>query len=58
MAPMSIEVPDKPMRRTNFYLPESLRREFKAECAKAGRDMSDVLRELINRWLMERKGRA
>ena len=55
---MSIEVPDKPMKRTNFYLPESLRREFKAESAKAGRDMSDVLRELINRWLMERKGRA
>jgi Arc/MetJ-type ribon-helix-helix transcriptional regulator len=45
----------KPMTRTNFYLPEETRRKLKAQCALEGRDMSDVVRELINRWLRERE---
>jgi predicted DNA-binding protein len=34
-------------------VPESLRARFKATCALEGRDMSDVLRELIEGWLEE-----
>jgi hypothetical protein len=32
-------------------VPESLRARFKSTCALEGRDMSDVLRELIEGWL-------
>jgi predicted DNA-binding protein len=34
-------------------VPESLRARFKATCALEGRDMSDVLKELIENWLEE-----
>lgn len=34
-------------------VPESLRARFKATCALEGRDMSDVLKELIEKWLEE-----
>lgn len=34
-------------------VPESVRARFKATCALQGRDMSDVLKELIEKWLVE-----
>jgi hypothetical protein len=34
-------------------VPESVRARFKASCALQGRDMSEVLEELIKRWLEE-----
>jgi predicted DNA-binding protein len=34
-------------------VPESVRARFKATCALEGRDMSDVLKELIENWLEE-----
>ncbi len=34
-------------------VPESVRARFKATCALEGRDMSEVLRELIEQWLQE-----
>ena len=34
-------------------VPESVRARFKAACALQSRDMSEVLEELINRWLEE-----
>ncbi len=34
-------------------VPESVRARFKAVCALEGRDMSDVLNELIEKWLAE-----
>ena len=34
-------------------VPESVRARFKATCALEGRDMSEVLRELIEKWLQE-----
>ncbi len=34
-------------------VPESVRARFKATCALQGRDMSDVLKELIEKWLAE-----
>ncbi len=34
-------------------VPESVRARFKATCALEGRDMSEVLRELIEQWLEE-----
>lgn len=32
-------------------VPESVRARFKANCALQRRDMSEVLEELINKWL-------
>ncbi|MBF2016359.1 MAG: ParG [Rivularia sp. T60_A2020_040] len=32
-------------------VPESLRARFKAMCALKGRDMGDVLKELVEKWL-------
>ena len=34
-------------------VPESVRARFKAACALQSRDMSEVLEELINKWLEE-----
>ena len=34
-------------------VPESVRARFKASCALQGRDMSEVLEELINNWLRD-----
>ncbi|MGQ4648145.1 plasmid partition protein ParG [Lyngbya aestuarii] len=36
-------------------VPESLRVRFKATCALEGRDMGDVLKELIENWLEEKE---
>jgi len=34
-------------------VPDLIRARFKATCALQGRDMSDVLKELIEKWLAE-----
>lgn len=34
-------------------VPEVVRARFKATCALEGRDMGDVLQELIEKWLEE-----
>ena len=36
-------------------VPESVRARFKATCALEGRDMGNVLKELIEKWLEERE---
>ncbi|GET43392.1 plasmid partition protein ParG [Microseira wollei NIES-4236] len=39
-------------------VPESVRARFKATCALRGRDMSDVLRELVEQWLADHETSA
>jgi hypothetical protein len=39
-------------------VPESVRARFKATCALRGRDMSDVLRELVEKWLADNETSA
>lgn len=34
-------------------VPQSIRARFKATCALRDRDMSDVLKELVEKWLIE-----
>jgi hypothetical protein len=34
-------------------VPEVIRARFKATCALKGRDMGDVLRELVEQWLTD-----
>lgn len=34
-------------------VPETVRARFKATCALLGRDMGEVLRELVEQWLVE-----
>jgi hypothetical protein len=34
-------------------VPESMKARFKATCALRGRDLGDVLQELIEKWLEE-----
>jgi predicted DNA-binding protein len=41
--------------KTTFYLPTSLLREFKAECAKQGRTMTAVVRDLVEKWIQEQQ---
>jgi Arc/MetJ-type ribon-helix-helix transcriptional regulator len=43
------------MQRTTFYIPKAQYTEFHKACIDAHRPMSDVVRELINRWLQEQK---
>ena len=40
--------------QVNFLLPEDLRREFKARAVIDGRDMSDIIEELIREYLKRR----
>jgi hypothetical protein len=46
------EEPEKPVF-IRGRVPESVRARFKASCALQGRDMSEVMEELINKWLEE-----
>lgn len=39
-------------------VPEAVRARFKATCALRGRDMSDVLRELVEKWLADNETSA
>jgi len=41
--------------QVTFRVAESTARQFKAYCALEGRDQSDVFRELVRRWIMERQ---
>lgn len=36
------------------FVPESLRNDFKSVCAKEGKNMSDVLTEFIQKYVIER----
>ncbi|CBN56625.1 MULTISPECIES: plasmid partition protein ParG [Kamptonema] len=50
------ETPEKPVF-IRGRVPESVRARFKASCALEGRDMSEVLEELITNWLREHEPR-
>jgi hypothetical protein len=39
----------------NAYVPSKVKQEFKLECLKAGKTMSDVIEELVAGWLKDRK---
>lgn len=41
--------------RLSVRVPLGMRREFKVETARAGLDMSQLVREWIGAWLEERK---
>ena len=45
------------MKRTTIYIPRPLYADFHKSCIDANRPMSDVIRELINRWLKEQQGK-
>jgi ParG len=47
-----VSEPEKPVF-VRGRVPESVRARFKASCALQGRDMSEVLEELIKKWLEE-----
>jgi hypothetical protein len=39
----------------NGYIPRTLKREFKLACTAIDRTMSEVLTELVEKWLEEQK---
>ncbi len=43
------------MKRLNIHLTDSEHKRFKVACAKQGREMSDVLRELMTEFLQKSK---
>ena len=43
------------MKQIGVHVEESLHRAFKVACVQEGKDMSEILRELIECWLIERK---
>ena len=47
---------EEPKAVTSIKVRPTLWREFKAQCAKEGLKMADVLEQLILGWLMWRKG--
>ena len=44
--------------KQTFLFEEDLKRKFKSECSRQGRDMTEVLHELVRRWLAEQKQRV
>lgn len=42
------------VQRTTLYLPKTLHRKFKAAAVKEDREMSEIMEELIQRWLESR----
>jgi uncharacterized protein YbaP (TraB family) len=42
------------LSQINAYVPVAIKQEFKLECLKAGKTMSDVIEELVTNWLKER----
>lgn len=40
-----------------FYLDEALHLEFKLRCVASGRNMSDVVQELVRAWVKEPRPR-
>jgi hypothetical protein len=43
------------LRKMAFYLDEDVARRFKVQCVLEGRDMSEVLGELVAKYLRERR---
>lgn len=46
---------DPNYQRTTIYLPKAMHRKLKAASAEEGREMSNVIEELIQQWLDQRK---
>jgi predicted DNA-binding protein (UPF0278 family) len=42
------------LSQINAYVPTEIKQEFKLECLKAGKTMSDVIEELVADWLKKR----
>jgi hypothetical protein len=42
------------LSQINAYVPVEVKQEFKLECLKAGKTMSDVIEELVREWIDER----
>lgn len=42
-------------QRTTVYLPKDIHREFKMAALEDGEEMSDIVEQLISRWLRERQ---
>jgi hypothetical protein len=42
------------LSQINAYVPAKVKQEFKLECLKAGKTMSDVIEELVGDWLKKR----
>jgi hypothetical protein len=42
------------LTQINAYVPSEIKQEFKLECLKAGKTMSDVIEELVSGWLEKR----
>ena len=53
----SLEYNVNMMKRLNIHLTDAEHKRFKLACVKAVREMSDVLRELIEQWLSSQKGK-
>ncbi len=45
------------IKRLNVKLTEADHKRFKLACVKAGREMSDVLRELVEQFVKKPKGK-
>lgn len=47
-----------PMKKATFRVSEAMWREFRSYCVRNGRQTSEVLRELINRYIIEHRGKG
>jgi len=43
--------------KTSFDLPKELLQKFKTTCAKVDRYMNEVVRELMNKWLIQQQNK-
>jgi len=43
--------------KTSFDLPKQLHKKFKSVCAAIDRNMNEVVRELMNKWLIKEQNK-
>ena len=43
--------------RTSFDIPKELHKKFKGVCHNKDRNMNEVIREIMNKWLMEQENK-
>ena len=48
----------KNLTQINAYVPTEIKQEFKLECLKAGKTMSDVVEMLVTAWIKEQTTRV
>ena len=43
--------------KTSYMLPKELKKNFKLTCVRIDRNMNEVIREIMNKWLIQQQNK-